>query len=284
MKMSKTGRLGLAAVVSLVLSATPSRADIVSVHGTAAGFEIEPTGYLAKIGFAVDLQGSFEFWYSYSTTQEYSPGSFKLVSKNAGGTEIDVIDLNPTTVIWRAKDDTGSVDPQTGPSDEYSAGAQSTRAGTLYQVMVDLVDRQRNTLPDSPATYLNNLWPENYLGVGVADPDCQPLGGLCEGFVATVTSLSATVTPEIVDTDGDGIPDAQDRCADSSSGAVNADGCTIEQLVPCAGPQAGGTWPNHGRYVSELARTAQHFLDAGLITEEQKDDIVAAAASSNCGH
>jgi len=273
--MRKPGIVTLAAVALSALAGS-ARADIVSVHGQARGFEIEPTVYLAKIGFAVDLQGSFEFWYSYSTTQQFSPGTFKLVSKNAAGAVIDTIDLNPTTVIWRANDNVGSDN-----SDEYTAGAQSTRAGTAYQVVVDLLDRQRNMLPGSPEVYLNTPWPENYLGVGVADPSCDP--NFCEGFVALITSLSATVTPEVLDTDGDGVPDGQDKCPAASSGAVNADGCTIAQIVPCAGPSGGGTWKNHGRYVSELARIAQQFVDAGLITEDEKDEIVAGAAASSCG-
>jgi hypothetical protein len=278
--MRKPGIVILAAVALSALAGS-ARADIVSVHGQARGFDIEPTVYLAKIGLAVDLQGSFEFWYSYSTTQQFSPGAFKLVSKNASGAVIDTIDLNPTTVGWSAHDNNGSGSEETGFSDEYVAGTQSTRAGTTYQVLVDLVDRQRNMLPGSPETYLNTPWPENYLGVGVADPSCDP--NFCEGFVAHITSLSATVTPELVDTDGDGVPDGQDKCPAASSGAVNADGCTIAQLVPCAGPSGGGVWKNHGRYVSELARIAQQFVDAGLITEDEKDEIVAGAAASSCG-
>ena len=94
--MDDMRKLGIVTVAAVAVSslAGSARADIVSVHGQARGFYIEPTVYLAKIGFAVDLQGSFEFWYSYSTTQEFSPGSFKLVSKNAAGALIDTIDLS----------------------------------------------------------------------------------------------------------------------------------------------------------------------------------------------
>ncbi len=42
-------------------------------------------------------------------------------------------------------------------------------------------------------------------------------------------------------------------------------------------------WKNHGQYMSHLAQEAQAFVDAGLITEEEKDAIVSAGASSPCG-
>ncbi len=84
--------------------------------------------------------------------------------------------------------------------------------------------------------------------------------------MANITSLSATVTPIVTDSDGDGVPDANDKCPGSSSGAVDADGCTIAQLVPCAAPAGGGKWRNHGHHISEAAKTADAFVQAGLIT------------------
>jgi hypothetical protein len=86
------------------------------------------------------------------------------------------------------------------------------------------------------------------------------------------------------DADGDGVPDSADACPNTPAGAiVNANGCSIDQLAPCAGPASGGTWNNHGAYVSTVARVAEDFLAQGLITEDEKDAIVAAAAESNCG-
>jgi hypothetical protein len=87
-----------------------------------------------------------------------------------------------------------------------------------------------------------------------------------------------------VDSDGDGFADDLDRCPGTPAGAiVNADGCSIDQLVPCAGPAGGGVWKNHGQYVSSVAKTAEQFLNTGLITEDQKDGIVGTAAQSDCG-
>jgi hypothetical protein len=100
------------------------------------------------------------------------------------------------------------------------------------------------------------------------------------GFVV-VDGLQANA---IADADGDGVPDSQDQCPNTPAGAVvDAHGCTIDQLVPCAGPSSAGTWKNHGQYVSAVAQTAEAFLAASLITEAEKDLIVKAAAQSDCG-
>jgi len=57
----------------------------------------------------------------------------------------------------------------------------------------------------------------------------------------------------------------------------------IEELVPCSGPASGGTWKNHGQYVSRIAHVSQMFVNQGLISGRQKGQIVSAAARSNCG-
>jgi hypothetical protein len=86
------------------------------------------------------------------------------------------------------------------------------------------------------------------------------------------------------DADNDGVADSADLCPNTPPGAVvNADGCSLDQLAPCAGPASGGTWKNHGEYVSAVAQAADSFVAAGLITEDQQEAIVSAAAQSNCG-
>ena len=63
-----------------------------------------------------------------------------------------------------------------------------------------------------------------------------------------------------------------------------ANGCTLEQLVPCEGPRGSSkTWKNHGKYVSAVAHAAKEFADLGLISNEEKGAIVSAAAHSECG-
>jgi len=73
--------------------------------------------------------------------------------------------------------------------------------------------------------------------------------------------------------------DAADACVPTQTGAVvNADGCSIDNLVPCDSP-----WRNHGAYVFTIVETAKEFLDLGLITEAERDDIVSGAGQSQCG-
>ena len=86
------------------------------------------------------------------------------------------------------------------------------------------------------------------------------------------------------DLDCDGAGDSLDQCPNTPAGSiVNADGCSIDQLAPCAGPAPGVRWANHGQYIAAVAQAAEAFLELGLITEDQKDAIVAQAAQSNCG-
>ena len=86
------------------------------------------------------------------------------------------------------------------------------------------------------------------------------------------------------DSDGDGIADSLDQCPDTAAGSVvNANGCSLDQLAPCAGPASGGAWKNHGQYVSAVAHVSEEFLEQGLISQADQDVIVAKAAQSNCG-
>jgi hypothetical protein len=86
------------------------------------------------------------------------------------------------------------------------------------------------------------------------------------------------------DADGDGVGDSLDQCPGTPPGEiVDANGCSIDQLAPCSGPASGGTWKNHGQYVSTVAHAVQAFLEQGLLSAEQAEAIVSAAARSNCG-
>src|SRR6266404_4879187 len=86
------------------------------------------------------------------------------------------------------------------------------------------------------------------------------------------------------DADADGVPDSLDLCPGTPAAAiVDANGCSIDQIAPCSGPASGGTWKNHGKYVSAVAHAAEAFLAQGLISAEQAEEIVAQAAQSDCG-
>lgn len=86
------------------------------------------------------------------------------------------------------------------------------------------------------------------------------------------------------DQDFDGVPDAMDLCPNTPPCTiVDANGCSLDQLVPCAGPMTGGAWRNHGQYVSSFAHAANSFFAQGLISDNERDILVAEAAQSDCG-
>jgi hypothetical protein len=83
----------------------------------------------------------------------------------------------------------------------------------------------------------------------------------------------------VPDDNQDGVPNDADACPDTPEDAiVNEDGCAIAQLCPCA-----DQWQNHGQYVSCVSHTAEDFAATRLLTEEEKDAIIATAARSSCG-
>jgi len=81
------------------------------------------------------------------------------------------------------------------------------------------------------------------------------------------------------DEDGDGVPDINDDCPGTlANEVVNENGCSIDQLCPCE-----TQWRNHGQYVSCIARAAEDFVAAGLITGAEQGAIVSEAGRSSCG-
>jgi hypothetical protein len=87
-----------------------------------------------------------------------------------------------------------------------------------------------------------------------------------------------------LDEDADNVPDDVDQCPGTpSDSVVNAQGCSLDQLVPCAGPASGGTWKNHGQYVKAFNKASKQFVAAHLITRRERGQLVAHAARSNCG-
>lgn len=135
---------------------------------------------------------------------------------------------------------------------------------------------------ESPALEFSNL------ELGVID------GTSIGGYLQIVNSPTiATNSGEAVfqnikisapDQDFDGVPDSLDACPNTPPCTiVDANGCSIDQLAPCDGPASGGTWKNHGQYIAAVAQAAEEFLAQGLISSDQKDALLAAAAQSNCG-
>jgi hypothetical protein len=112
-----------------------------------------------------------------------------------------------------------------------------------------------------------------------------------DGVCGNVDNCPATANADQADTDHDGIGDAcdsdndndgvddpQDQCPGTTDAPVDENGCSVSQLCPCAGP-----WPNHGQYVSCVAHATTHFVNAGLMTAQQRSVLVSTAGQSSCG-
>ena len=55
----------------------------------------------------------------------------------------------------------------------------------------------------------------------------------------------------------------------SLSGVTGAESI-IDELVPCSGPASGGTWKNHGQYVSSVAHAANRLANLAALTRMKK--------------
>jgi hypothetical protein len=81
------------------------------------------------------------------------------------------------------------------------------------------------------------------------------------------------------DSDGDGVPDAEDICPNTPPGVTtDLNGCSIEQLVPCEGP-----WRNHGEYVRALQNVTSRFVMEGLLNKDAAHEVLKRAATRDCG-
>jgi hypothetical protein len=143
--------------------------------------------------------------------------------------------------------------------------------------------RTATTCLESPPQLFSNLEQGviagTKIGGYIAIQNCCPRSATNNG---TATFQNIKIGPP--DQDFDGVPDSLDLCPNTPPcSIVDANGCSLDQLAPCAGPTPTTHWRNHGQYVSTLAQAVEEFLSQGLISEDQADAIIAAAAQSPCG-
>ena len=133
--------------------------------------------------------------------------------------------------------------------------------------------------PTAPPLFTGDL--QSWIRNDDLAPDWLRIGTDIVGAGAFNASFSLSGE---TDTDADGVADSLDLCPGTPTGTiVDANGCSIAQLAPCSGPASGGTWKNHGQYVSSVAQAVETFLEQKLISEQQAEEIVAEAAQSKCG-
>jgi len=86
------------------------------------------------------------------------------------------------------------------------------------------------------------------------------------------------------DADHDGIGDACDKCPDTPSGApVTADGCSVDQLCPCDGPQSGDQWNSQQEYLRCVVKATRRLRHDGQVSRADSFRILRRAAKSACG-
>ena len=140
----------------------------------------------------------------------------------------------------------GFVPPWPGPGGEI-----------VYGDYVQLTDKQVEDL--KAGLWYINLTSSNY-------PAGELRGQICPS------------TPD-GDCDSDGVPNAQDLCPSTAPGsAVDATGCSIDQLVPCNGP-----WKDRKEYLKAFRETAMRFWKEGRITVAQRNTLTRQAEASSCG-
>lgn len=139
------------------------------------------------------------------------------------------------------------------------------------------------------------------------DLDADGLGDVCDpdddndGVADASDNCPFIANSDQNDFDGDGLGDVCDADVDND-GVLNtvpdqceftpmgeavdpATGCSVDQYVPCDGPMGSGeAWRNHGGYVSTLAQILDSFVEQGLITQEERDAMMAEGAQSGCGN
>jgi hypothetical protein len=106
-----------------------------------------------------------------------------------------------------------------------------------------------------------------------------------ERLAAGPTRFEIHASPaSLLDADGDTVADGDDLCADTACGAaVNASGCSIEQLCPCAAQADDTSWRSHRQYVRCVIAHSRLLLAAGTLGAKARLALVKAAARSQCG-
>jgi hypothetical protein len=187
----------------------------------------------------------------------------------------------------------------------------STSSGTVYDLhIVGFVD------PASPSTPVTGLISEEN-GTSVAalyavvTEHCLDTDG--DGACDETDNCLTTPNPTQTDSDGDGVGDACDACpldplndVDGDGVCGNVDNCPtvangdqadgdgdgegdacdsddINLLCPCAGPTPSLPWKNHGQYVSCVAHETTRLVNEGVLTHQERADLVSAAGQSDCG-
>lgn len=125
-------------------------------------------------------------------------------------------------------------------------------------------------------------------GCGVSDDDSDGDGAAdcqdsCAGDPEKIDPGACGCGQADVDGDADGLVDCDDACPGSAPGVpIDANGCSGVQVVEvgCGDPADGR---NFGEYLKCVTDVSGDAVDQGLLTEQNRGEIISAAARARAG-
>jgi hypothetical protein len=192
-----------------------------------------------------------------------------------------LVSLLPATIDVTASDAVANVKVTLPGRDPAGADAASIRVNGLLPSGTAIGDADGDGVPDLlltlPASALAATFAPAVSGTVTAT-------GLIGGLAFTGRAELTVTRVAIVDADGDGVPDPVDACPATPAGAkVNAGGCSVLQLCPCAGPAPGSTWRDHGEFYDCRQNAIAGLMAEGHYTTELGTLFIEGARSSHCG-
>jgi DNA-binding beta-propeller fold protein YncE len=269
-----------------------------AVIGSIGAFGEGPGEMRVPVGILIDREG-------------------RLIVANTDNGRLDVFRIDSSTDPERYVPSTVRLDPgsifRTGATGAVTASIEipgyraidiepaSVRVNGQAVTKLDVADIDGNGIPElRVAIAAGSLRPT----LGNTSPAEVNVTGTISALQFAATTTIALVDPPPPpagsgDSDNDGIPDAVDACPTTPVGKkVNAQGCSIDQLCPCALPPKGddsrrkgardvgrnsGHKASHGDYVQCVENAAKALVKAKRITAMEFHAIVRDAAKSSCG-
>jgi hypothetical protein len=112
----------------------------------------------------------------------------------------------------------------------------------------------------------------------------QPQDTDGDGIPDAQDNCPTVVNPDQKDSDGDGVGDACDQCADTPTDRpVNRSGCSVDQVCPCDTSATGQPWQSQREYLLCVARATGALHREGKLSVDQRRGIIRRAARSACG-